>query len=144
MKTLFTLGFVLLSTLAISQNCTATLSGYIIDLHDNSVLEDATIIVVGTGKTVMTNRNGKYTVSDLCDETYILQVSHPECDTQAVRVTIDGNTTRSINMEHHLDELGEVTIVGQSTNLETTTATQVHVRQEVLVANSAGSLGDAL
>ena len=98
------------SMIANAQNCTATLSGKVIDFHDQTPLVGATIIIAGLEKSTLSDIDGLYSISGLCDGTYNLQVSHPECDTKPVLVTISGNTILNIKLEHHLEELGEVTI----------------------------------
>lgn len=138
------LGSLLLSTIGMAQDCNYTLSGYIIDLHDNTVLQDATIILAGSEKQIPVDKDGKYSITGLCKATYNLQVSHPACETQAIRVTVDGNTTRTIHMEHHLEALGDVEVKGHTHKSKSKTATETVVDHILLESNSAGSLGDAL
>lgn len=144
MKFFIKLSLFVLSITVYSQNCSYTLSGYVIDLHDNSVLTDATLIIAGSERSVKTDSTGKYTISGLCQATYTLQVSHPDCETQAIRVSINGDTQRTVNMEHHLNELGDVEIVAHGHTPESKTGTEVVVSHDILESNSAGSLGDAL
>ncbi|RMB64056.1 TonB-dependent receptor [Dokdonia sinensis] len=144
MKFYFLLGALLWSTLGFTQNCTYTLSGYVIDLHDQSTLNQATIIVAGSEEAVTTDTDGKYIITGLCEATYTLQVSHPACETQAVRVTVRGNTTRNINMEHHLESLGDVQVTGHAHELKSKTGTETIVDHQILESSSAASLGDAL
>lgn len=135
---------ILLSTIGTAQNCSYTLSGYIIDLHDNTVLYDATIILAGSELKIPVDKDGKYQISGLCKATYTLQVSHPSCETQAVRVSVDGNTVRTIHMEHHLESLGDIELKGHAHKSKSKTATETVVDHKLLESNSAGSLGDAL
>lgn len=134
----------MLSIAVYGQNCAYTLSGYVIDLHDNSVLADATLIIAGSELSVQTDIHGQYRIEGLCEAIYTLQVSHPDCETQAIRVSVNGDTQRTINMEHHLNELGDVEIVAHGHKSESKTGTEVVVSHDILEANSAGSLGDAL
>ncbi len=144
MKLYLLLGALLLSTLGFSQDCTDTLSGYIIDLHDQSTLEQATIIIAGSERIVTTDATGKYEIAGLCSGPYTLQVSHPSCETQVVRVTVNGNTSRNINMEHHLESLGNIQITGHAHEAKSKTATESILDHTILESNSAASLGDAL
>ncbi|WP_405212048.1 TonB-dependent receptor [Dokdonia sp. Asnod2-E02] len=144
MKFYLWLSIALLSITATAQECSYTLSGYIIDLHDNEVLQEATIIIVGSERSVTTDAQGKYVITDLCEDQYTLQVSHPACETQLVKVTVSGNTTRTINMEHHLESLGDVEIVAHAHKSKSRTATESVVDHNLLENNSAASLGDAL
>lgn len=144
MKFIALLGALMLSTIGIAQDCNYTLSGYIIDLHDNTALEDATIILAGSEKQIPVDKDGKYTITGLCKATYNLQVSHPACETQAIRVNLDGNTSRNIFMEHHLETLGDIELKAHLHNSKSKTATENVVAHTYLESNSAGSLGDAL
>ena len=127
-----------------NEYCKNTLSGYIIDLHDNAVLENAAIIIVGSEKLYTTDKDGKYSIPNLCEATYTLQVSHEACATQIIRLTVKGNTQRNINMEHHLEALGEVSISGQSNARNSKTASEVSLNRADIQANSGAALGDAL
>lgn len=144
MKFYLWLSIALLSITTTAQECSYTLSGYIIDLHDNEVLQEATIIIVGSERSVTTDAQGKYVITDLCEDQYTLQVSHPACETQLVKVTVSGNTTRTINMEHHLESLGDVEVVAHAHKSKSRTATESVVDHNILENNSAASLGDAL
>ncbi|WP_298327792.1 TonB-dependent receptor [uncultured Dokdonia sp.] len=144
MKFYLWLSIALLSITSTAQECTYTLSGYIIDLHDNEVLSGATIIVAGSEDAVMTDSLGKYVITGLCANNYTLQVSHPACETQIIKVDVSRNTTRNINMEHHLESLGDVQIVAHAHKSKSRTATEAVVNHSLLESNSAASLGDAL
>lgn len=134
----------LMVSLTYSQQCQNTLSGYVIDLHDQTPLANATIILAGAETAVISDENGFYSISELCEATYTLQIAHPSCSTQAVRVVVRGDTERSINMEHHLEELGEISLKGKSTTSASATSQAQIVSKQSLKANAAGSLGDAL
>ena len=144
MKFYLLLSTLMLSVISTAQDCSYDLSGYIIDLHDNSVLEGATIIIAGSERAFTTDAMGKYEISGLCEAQYTLQIAHPACESQVVKVTVDGNTTRNFNMEHHLEILGDVEVVGHAHNAKSRTATETVVAHDILESNSAASLGDAL
>ncbi len=144
MKFIVWLNALLLSTVMFGQNCSNTLTGYVIDLHDSSVLTEVTLIIAGSEISTITDKEGKYSISNLCARTYTLQVSHPECETQVVKVVVNGNTTRNINMEHHLESLGDVELVAHAHKAKSRTATEQIVAHDILEQNSSGSLGDAL
>lgn len=144
MRLFFGAVLLLISSIATSQNCQNTLSGYIIDLHDQSPLANATIILAGAETAVITDEKGFYSISGLCDATYSLQISHPACSTQAVRVIVRGDTERTVNMEHHLEELGEVSVIGSGNSKANKTSQEQQVSTVALQVNAAGSIGDAL
>jgi iron complex outermembrane receptor protein len=144
MNRVFNAALGLCCSVACSQNCQNTLSGHIIDLHDQTTLSDATIIVAGAETAVKSNENGLFQINGLCEATYTLQVSHPSCETQVVRVLVRGNTERTINMEHHLEELGEIAITSSGNKNISKTGQEQQVSTTALQVNAAGSLGDAL
>ena len=111
----FALWILLLSGIhSISQNCNNTLSGFVLDLHDGSRLSGATLIVAGTQQAVVSDLDGNYTIPNLCDNSYNIQVSHPYCLTRGFSVKISGNTTKTLKLEHHLEELNQVTLEGKA------------------------------
>jgi len=130
---------------AIAQDCTYSLTGYVIDLHDQETLADATLSIEEGGRVIQTDAKGKYTFKNLCQgTTYSIRVSHPSCDAENIKVTINGDTERTIYMEHHLEELGEVSITAEAPKNAGKTAVESSLSTEDIQANSAGSLGDAL
>ena len=141
----YVLLILLLSSItSISQNCNRILSGTVTDLHDSSLLVGAVLIVVGTEQTVQTDLYGKFTISNLCDGTYSIQVSHPYYLTKGFTVKISGNTTKSFKLEHHLEELNQVIVKGKAFGNKSKTTFENKITKEELERYSSGSLGDAL
>lgn len=129
---------------AISQTCKNSLSGTVIDLHDGSLLAGATLIVAGTEQTVESDIDGKFTIPNLCNQTYSIQVYHPYCSTRGFTVRVSGDTKRTFRLEHHLEELNEVTIKGKAMLSKTKTLRENKISSDALEQFSSGSLGDAL
>ncbi|MEM7186003.1 MAG: TonB-dependent receptor [Bacteroidota bacterium] len=127
-----------------SQNCDYTLTGSVTDQHDGSSLSGATIIVAGTQQAVQTDLDGSFTISGLCNDTYSFQVSHPECLTKGFTVKINGNTTKDFKLEHHLEELNQVTVEGKTTTESSKTLVENKISREELERYTSASLGDAL
>lgn len=138
--------FILLlcSITSFSQNCENTLSGTVTDLHDNSKLAGATLIVAGTEQAVVTDLDGNFTISNLCDGTYSIQVSHPFCLTKGFTIKISGNTNKDFKLEHHLEELNQITIEGKAYSKKSKTMLESTLSKDELERFSSGSLGDAL
>ncbi|GHC52593.1 TonB-dependent receptor [Ulvibacter litoralis] len=132
------------SIISISQNCDNTLSGTVTDLHDGSLLSGATLIVAGTEQAALTDLDGKFTITNLCDGNYSIQVSHLYCLTKGFTVTISGNTTKSFKLEHHLEELNQITVEGKAYGVKSKTTFENTISKEELERFSSGSLGDAL
>ena len=142
---IYIIGLLLLSCApAISQNCNNSLSGTVADLHDGSPLVGATLIVAGTEQSVDTDFDGKFVIPDLCDGTYDIQVYHPYCLTRGFTVKVSGNTVKNFRLEHHLEELNEVTLKGEAILDKTKTLDESKISEDELERFSSGSLGDAL
>lgn len=141
----YTLLILLFSSItSISQNCDKTLSGSVIDQHDRSLLVEATIIVVGSNQVVQTGLDGKFTISNLCEGIYNVQVSHEDCLTKGFTVEISDNTIKTFKLEHHLEELNKITIQGNAYNNKTKTILESTISKRELEDYSSGTLGDAL
>ncbi|MFB0938330.1 MAG: TonB-dependent receptor [Urechidicola sp.] len=129
---------------SISQNCESRLSGSVTDLHDGSTLVEAIIIVVGSEQFVQTNIEGKFTISNLCEGTYKVQVSHEDCLTKGFTVEVSGNTIINFKLEHHLEELNQIIIQGNVYNDKSKTTLESTISKDELENFSSGTLGDAL
>ncbi|MDP5231399.1 MAG: TonB-dependent receptor [Cellulophaga sp.] len=133
-----------ISITAISQNCNNTLSGKVIDLHDNMPLAGASLIVAGTEQMVTTDAEGNFSINNLCDLSYNIQVSHPYCLTKGLTVKLNGNEIKNIYLEHHLEELNEIIVNGLLVNKKLNTIIEKNISEEDLERYNSGSLGDAL
>lgn len=141
----YALVILLLSSIpSISQNCDNTLSGTVTDLHDGSLLVGATLIVAGSEQAVVTDLDGKFTISSLCDETYNIQVSHPYCLAKGFTIKLSGNTIKNFKLEHHLEELNQITVAGKAYSNKSKTILENTISKEELERFSSGTLGDAL
>lgn len=144
MRTYALVLLLLSSVTLISQTCNNTLSGSVKDIHDNSPLVGATLIVAGTEQAVQTDLDGMYTIEGLCNQSYSIQVSHPECSTKGFTVKVSGNTARNFKLEHHLEELNQITIDGKAYKDKSKTVLESELSTEEIERFSSGSLGDAL
>lgn len=129
---------------AFPQVCSETVEGSIEDFHDGSKLIGASIIVVGIEKFTQTNLNGNFRLDNICPGTYTLQVSHPECATKIVQITVPYNGKLTIKLEHHLEELDQVTVKGSAGIDHVTTQLENKISSDQLESLSYANLGDAL
>jgi iron complex outermembrane receptor protein len=127
-----------------AQDCIYTFQGKVIDSHDNSALVGATVILAGVEQAVQTNVDGEFTFSNLCIKEYAFQVSHPYCTTKGYTVKINGNTNKTFYLEHHLEELNEVTISGNGAKSFTKTANEIIIKKATIDNFSSKSLADLL
>lgn len=128
---------------AFSQECDAILLGEVIDFHDNTPLQNASVNITGTSLATTTDKAGKFTFKTLCKGVLELEVSHPECKSQFITIVIEGNTYQKISLEHHLEELDEVKVVGD-VKKNTNSSQEENLTIEEVEKYSGNSLGDAL
>ena len=129
---------------SLSQNCNNSLSGTVTDIHDGQLLTGVTLIVAETDQAVQTNFDGTYSFSNLCNATYYIQVSHPYCLTKGFTVKVYGDTNKSFKLEHHLEELNQITIEGKAYGDKSKTLLEHTINKDDLERFSSGSVGDAL
>ena len=129
---------------SLSQNCNNSLSGTVTDIHDGQLLTGVTLIVAETDQAVQTNFDGTYSFSNLCNATYYIQVSHPYCLTKGFTVKVSGDTNKSFKLEHHLEELNQITIEGKAYGDKSKTLLEHTINKDDLERFSSGSVGDAL
>ncbi len=128
----------------VSQDCTDILTGQVMDYHNKTPLENASIQILGNQKIVKTDSKGKFQIPSLCPGLYELEISHPECTTTFIKVEVDDITWIDIKLEHHLEELDEVKVVGDAVAEKTNSALEESLKLKTLEQYSSGSLGDAL
>jgi iron complex outermembrane receptor protein len=145
MKKLFFITSSLFITYAsYSQECESILKGFITDYHDKTPLNGATIQTLDGKKTAISNSTGKFKITGLCDTTYIFEISHPKCSTTLVTISVSGLTEQEFKLEHHLEELEEVEVVGEVLFDQTNSAQEATLNTKSLEKFSSATLGDAL
>jgi iron complex outermembrane recepter protein len=101
-----------LPSISLAQNnCVYTLSGKIIDEHDKSALSYATIYILESNYSTISDEKGKYIIKNLCEGEYTIQVAHLGCETITEKIIIKKNTIKNFYPEHHTEELSEMTII---------------------------------
>ncbi|WP_407557242.1 TonB-dependent receptor [Winogradskyella sp. 4-2091] len=139
----FIIGMALtLTCFSYSQTCTFTFLGELSDFHDGTLISSATIHIKEIDKYVVSDFDGKFKIENLCSGTITLTISHVGCETKTVSYQLDNDMFKKIYLEHHLEELNEVTV---STNLKTeSTSIEQSINKSVIENYSDKSLGDAL
>ncbi|NNE32755.1 MAG: TonB-dependent receptor plug domain-containing protein, partial [Winogradskyella sp.] len=133
-----------LSCFGYSQNCTYTFLGELSDFHDGSPIASATIFIKERDKYVVSDFDGKFKIENLCKGSLTLTISHINCETKTVNYEIIGDTYKAIQIEHHIEELNEVSVTANTVRKETETAQETLLKAETLKKYSALNLGDAL
>lgn len=135
---------IMLPPVIYGQECKSVLSGEVIDFHDQTPLVGATIQIMGTDTIVVSDGTGKFQIRLLCNGSYELEISHPECASIFEMVEVFGNTFKKITLEHHLEELDEVKVLGDAIAKKTKSAQENNLKIEELERYSGSSLGEAL
>ncbi|APY00370.1 TonB-dependent receptor [Lacinutrix venerupis] len=142
---LFLLSILFISCqISISQNCSNTITGKVIDQHDGTILVDAKVTILETQQFVLTNFEGEFSISNLCNKTYTFEVYHAFCDSKTYKLEVSGDTYKIFRLEHHLEELNEIILEGKSVEIKSNTTLENKISKEDLEHNSANSLGDVL
>jgi iron complex outermembrane receptor protein len=123
--------------------CKNSLSGRIIDEHDKSLLEFATIYIVELQKGGISDSKGSYKIENICDGSYTIKISHLGCTPIETIITIKGKTSKNFYPKHHTEILKDIEVSAEKT-VEQTTQTKNEVSDEKINQSKGQSLGDAL
>ncbi|MEP5254076.1 MAG: TonB-dependent receptor [Winogradskyella arenosi] len=133
-----------ISSFSYGQNCSYIFLGELKDFHDGSPIESATIYQKENDKYAFSDLDGKFKIKNLCAGPLTLTISHANCETKTVSFNINSDTFKTILIEHHIEELKEVSVVAHVDKKETTTAQETVLKEQTLKKYAALSIGDAL
>ncbi|MBS3738016.1 MAG: TonB-dependent receptor, partial [Psychroflexus sp.] len=136
--------FLFFSLVTHAQNCNLSLKGYVIDLHDNSVLENASVKLENTSLYAISNNKGFFIIEGICPGEYEVTISHINCKSLTKQINIETNTEKNFSLEHHLQSLNEVLIKGELYNIEDKSTISAQISHETIDQFSNATLGDAL
>lgn len=91
-------------------SCDRTITGRVIDDHDRTPLEFATVVVEGTTVGAVCDARGEFRIQGVCEGTLVLVASHIGCATVKRTVRVEGDLFVEIELEHHAEELKEFEI----------------------------------
>jgi iron complex outermembrane receptor protein len=132
-----------LDLMAQADSCKSILSGRVIDEHDKTVVEFATVYIVELNKGAVTDSIGNYKIENICKGNYTIKVSHIGCETITEKIFINEKTIKNFYPEHHAQLLKGVQVTAIKP-IEQTTQTKTDVSEEKLNQYKGQSLGDAL
>ncbi len=144
MTRLFTGLLMALTCFGYSQDCNYTFLGELDDFHDGTPIVSATIYIKEKDKYLVSDFDGKFKIENLCSGPLTLTISHVGCETKTVSYTINGDFFEKILIEHHVEELDEISVSGNLTKKETSTAQESVIKANTLKKYSSLNLGDAL
>ncbi|MEN8885845.1 MAG: TonB-dependent receptor [Winogradskyella sp.] len=144
MKQLLLVVALLTVGLSYSQDCSYTLLGELKDFHDGEPIAQASIYIKVQNRYITSDSQGKFKIESLCTQELELVISHIACETKTIRITIKGDTFKVIRLEHHVEELNEISITSSTSRKDTVTAQETSISEKTLKKYSALNLGDAL
>lgn len=125
-----------------TQNCTYTFLGKVKDFHDGTSMSGATVYNETLNTYTIADINGKFSIKNLCAGKLVLVISHVGCETKRIELQLSTDTYQEIVMEHHLEELNQVTVAA-NTKVEKTSI-QKSLKKAQIETFTDKSLGDAL
>ena len=126
-----------------AQNCNNKLSIQVVDLHDGTPLSNANIEINELEILVTTDFDGNVTFENLCLDTYLLTISHEDCESITQSIDLKKDTFRKIRLEHHLTELEEIMVISNNRN-KSRTLFENKISKEVLEDYNSRTIGEVL
>ncbi|MFK7904711.1 MAG: TonB-dependent receptor plug domain-containing protein, partial [Chitinophagales bacterium] len=124
-------------------DCHHTLSGAVIDEHDQQPLPFATIYIEELQKGVVSDSLGSYQIEGICKGTYTVTASHIGCEPVTKKLHIQENTLQNFVTEHHEEILETIKVTGKKDQLAAT-MTKNSIKAKELEQMKGKSLGEAL
>ncbi|MFN8295389.1 MAG: TonB-dependent receptor [Chitinophagales bacterium] len=93
---------------AAGQNCTLKVYGKLLDKHDNSALDYATVYIIEAQSGTTADSNGYYELNNLCPGKYTFLIEHIGCTSDTISISLTKSITKNFYLEHHAEELAEV------------------------------------
>lgn len=126
-----------------SSTCTFSLSGKVIDEHDQAALSFSTIYIKELEKGIISQEDGTFVLKNLCEGNYTLLIGHIGCEPDTQIVSIKKDTKKNFYLEHHVEELGEFAVVEKNaTPMET--VVKRSLSEEEMNSSRGKSLGEGL
>ncbi len=125
-----------------SQDCFYSIRGQIIDSHHEEEISYANIYVAETKSGAVSSEDGRFVLSDLCAGEYHLHISHIGCETEVLLVTLSGDTTITVSLNHTGEMLHEVRVEGEQEKRSTENVEELSRRE--ITAKADHNLGNML
>ncbi len=126
-----------------AQNCNYKLSVKVIDLHDGIPLSNANIEINELEILGKTDFDGNVVFENLCKDSYLLTISHEDCESLTQTIELKKDTFKKIRLEHHLNELDEIMVISDNRN-NSRTLFENKISKDVLEDYNSRTLGEVL
>ncbi|CVK16636.1 iron complex outermembrane recepter protein [Apibacter mensalis] len=138
--------FLILLSLNSYAQCTFHIFGKITDLHTGQGIKNITIQLLsskGNELTSITDSFGEYAISNLCQDKYLVKISHREYITKTLEIIIKSNLNQDFSLEHNEKELQQIITIGKSLE-KTKTSIENKLSKNQINELSGTNLGIAL
>ena len=125
---------------AAAQTCSHTISGVVLDAHDETPMEEVSVYIQELGQEVWTDEKGQFKFDNSCLGDYHIFFQHVGCPTQRLLLAFNKDTTLTVSLEHHENMLHEVDVHDHHDDA----LDDRHLGKLALDANSHKSLAAAL
>ena len=119
--------------------CNYTLSGKVIDEHDQSPLLFATVFIKELERGSVSDDMGNYKIENLCKGTYTVVINHLGCEPIVEKIILTKSEEHHFYPEHHTEELREFTFREKEVQEENSIA-----KKELSVKELNQSRGESL
>lgn len=124
-------------------NCHASLEGAVIDEHNHSPLEFATLYIIELKIGLISDSIGRFKFENICEGHYHIKISHLDCEAITQTVQISGKTVQNFYLEHHAHALKSVNVLILKNDI-TFTQTKDAVSVEKMNQSKGQTLGETL
>ena len=131
LQKLIAIYFLVFNALTYAQDCDIQIKGNILDEHDKSALEYATVYIQELSFGVSSYANAYFVLNNLCAGKYTFFVEHLGCKPDTIILTITKSITKNFYLEHHAEELAEIITTASKLEKENTQTINI-INQKVL------------
>lgn len=96
-----------------SSHCNIQIRGRVIDEHDRSALDFASVYIIELERGILADSSGRFNFSGLCPGRYTFRTSHVGCEPRDTVIHVYSNLSVHFFLEHHAEELATTVISGQ-------------------------------
>ncbi len=106
------IGILIFPLLLLSQNCSLSLKGTVLDTGTKIPLPFSTIYLKGENLGTSADDQGHFEIENLCAGEYHIEVSHIGCEAEEIFLKLSADTIVNILLHHHDELLDEVLVHG--------------------------------
>lgn len=132
----------LISSLSLfAQDCKISLSGTVSEKSVALPMDNVYAVIQETKQTAISDKNGNFNFTNLCEGSYHIKFSHIGCETLVEFVALTKDKKIEIQLEHHTELLNETVLHGEQ--LKSTQQSNT-LNNEVITENANKSFGELL